>query len=36
MSKFECFDIFGIVPPKYKIPKNKPIRLIELFGGVGA
>lgn len=34
MGKFECFDIFGLVPPKYKI--KKPIRLIELFGGIGA
>ena len=34
MANYKCFDIFGIVPPTYKI--HKPIRLIELFGGIGA
>lgn len=34
MSNFEYFDIFNQVPPTYKI--KKPIRLIELFGGIGA
>ena len=34
MPSFEEFDLFSFALPKYKI--TKPIRLIELFGGIGS
>ena len=30
----EEFDLFGYATPKFKI--DKPVRLIELFGGIGS
>jgi len=32
----EQIDLFSYVKPKFKIPKDKPIRLIETFGGIGS